>query len=448
MPLIVIAIYSRPCVDDLTYSCKLYHYVQSGSWNFFGLIEKAFEVDMQYYQEWQGLYSSAFLLALQPGIFGNEVYFVGAWVLMAIGFVCILYFVKTVFKITKIKSHYVFLSIFLFVFLMQHLPSIYQGLYWYNGAWNYVLFFFLSLLNIALCLKYAFAGQRNWCIVVACILSFLISGGNHVTGFMNILLLACTAGLVAFKRKEKWKVLLPLAFAAVGFVIMYVAPGTAARQSYFSKPGLVTTLVHSFAKSLTFTGEFCAGNCFFYVLAMFIFALFTYKKHKFNKDSFKLSPILLILVAWAIMWGMLCVPYYATACFGEGRLWNVVWMYEIVAIGALVVYSTWYVMHKHVETRKLESCSFLNVVFVASVFICVFWINGNYFEASRELCNGQAVTYAEAYDERIELMNDASAGETLYVGPLPESKALRFDDENEDTFAWFDYYGSRIETRE
>ena len=328
-----------------------------------------------------------------------------------------------------------------------------QGIYWFNGATDYVPFFFFVLVNIALCLKYICIEQKNRWLIACCILSFLISGGNHVTGFMNILLLAGIGGWSVYNDKKKWKALLPLAFAVAGYIIMLVAPGTSVRQSHFTKPGVLATLIQSFKRTLTFTGEYCAGNCFFYVLAMFIFALFTYKKQNFSQNSFKLSPFVLILYAWGIMWGMLCAPYYATACFGEGRLWNVVWMYEIVAIGALVVYSTWYVMHKHVTTRNLESCSFLKVVFVASVFVCVFWMNGNYFEAARELNNGQAAAYAASFDERIEMMNNADEGETLYVDPLPESKALRFDDVTTDETdwrngGWFDYYGYKIAIRE
>ena len=141
-PLVYISIYSRPCVDDFAYSYELYHYVQGGNWNIFGLIGKAFEVDLHFYQTWQGLYSSAFLLALQPGIFGEGVYFVGSWLLMALEFVCLVYFIKTVFKVTRTQTHACFLSIFIFVFFMQHLPSMNQGLYWYNGAWNYIPFLF------------------------------------------------------------------------------------------------------------------------------------------------------------------------------------------------------------------------------------------------------------------------------------------------------------------
>lgn len=452
LPLFVIAVYSRPCIDDFSYSYQLYHYVQNGNWNIFGLLGKAFEVDMQFYETWQGLYSSAFLLALQPGIFADKVYFVGAWVLMILAFVCIFYFINTVFRIIKIEKHYAFIAIFLFVFSFQHLPSINQGLYWYNGSWNYMPFFFLTLVNIALCLKYVFIEAKNRWLVALCVLSFVISGGNHVTGFMNILLLACIAGWTLLKNKHNWKILLPFALAVVGFIIMYVAPGTAVRQAAFVRPGVVKTLFQTFKRSLTFTGEYCGGNCFFYVLALFIFSMFAYRKENFSKSSFKISPVWLVLLGWAIMCGMLCVPYYATGSFGEERLSNVVWLYEIFVIAALVVYSTWYVMFKFVSVQNLSGSAFLRGVLAVSVLVGVFWVNSNYFEISKELANGQASAYAQTFDERIELMKQSN-DDIVYVDPLPRSKALWLSDltSNETDYqnvGWQNYYGVKTLLRE
>ena len=36
VPLVVISFYSRPCVDDFSYSAELHNYIQGGSWNIFG----------------------------------------------------------------------------------------------------------------------------------------------------------------------------------------------------------------------------------------------------------------------------------------------------------------------------------------------------------------------------------------------------------------------------
>ena len=84
VPFLLISIYSRPCVDDFSYSVSLYHMVQSGSGNLFALLKEAARVDIHYYHSWQGLYTSAFVLALQPGIFGERYYFIGTVLLMVL----------------------------------------------------------------------------------------------------------------------------------------------------------------------------------------------------------------------------------------------------------------------------------------------------------------------------------------------------------------------------
>ena len=58
VPFLLISIYSRPCVDDFSYSVSLYHMVQSGSGNLFALLKEAARVDISYYYSWQGLYTS------------------------------------------------------------------------------------------------------------------------------------------------------------------------------------------------------------------------------------------------------------------------------------------------------------------------------------------------------------------------------------------------------
>ena len=151
-PLINLAFFSRPCVDDFAYSYITHNYVASGDWNVFGLIAKAIETDVKFYNTWQGLYSSAFLLSLQPGIFGEGYYCIGMFILLLFSYLSILYFVSSLLDLLKIKVNKYLLSMFLFVMIIQALPNALSGLYWFNGAYNYMPFFFLILLNVSVSL--------------------------------------------------------------------------------------------------------------------------------------------------------------------------------------------------------------------------------------------------------------------------------------------------------
>ena len=437
IPLIYISIYSRPSSDDFGYATALYNYIKSGNWNIFGLIKKAIEVDISFYNSWQGLYTSAFVLSLEPGIFGNKYYFIGSILLLILCFICIYYFVKTIFKLLNIK-HYIFFSIFIFVFLFQHLPDINQGLYWFNGAWNYMPFLFLSLVNVTLCIKYLFIKENNKYLIFSCLLSFIISGGNHVTSFMNILLLICICSYAIYKKK--YKLVLSLIVAIVGFIIMYIAPGTAIRASHFGKHGIISTIITTFIKSLTFMSEYLK-DALFYIFAILIFSIFNYDKDNLKDSYFKVSPIIYMFIAWVILCGMYAVPIYVMGGFGEGRITDVVWCYLIIAVTLLTIYSSWYILYKYVRLNDISSDLFINLMFALFVIACAYWMECNYWNISIELIDGKASAFADSYDERIELMNSID-DEIVYVNSLPDSNVLKFEDiSNGVNGLWNTYYG-------
>ena len=441
IPLVYISFHSRPSADDFNYSTDVYHYLSSGNWSIFGLIKKAIEVDIFYYNNWQGLYTSAFILALQPSIFGEKYYCIGAILLLIISFLCILYLLKTIFKILKLDKQYLFLSIFIFVFLFQQLPDIKEGLYWFNGAWNYMPFFFLSLVNIGLCLKYIFIEQKNRYLILSCLLSFAISGGNHVTSFMNILLLIFI-GIYALSKK-KGLICISLVVAIIGFILMYMAPGTAIRQAYFTNPSIFDTLKQTFIRSFGFTSQYTTRNCVFYILAIVLFSILVYQKEYFKDYYFRYSPILYLFTAWIILCGMLAVPYYAMGFFGQGRVRDVVWLFEAFSITLITIYTTWYLLYRYFEVKNIKNDLFVNLLFVGLVLISAYWLNCNYMEAFKELTSGQALVFSNAYDERIDKIKNSN-GE-VYVNSLPESSLLKHSDLSSDdswiNSSFMNYYG-------
>lgn len=62
LPLISISVYNRPCADDYDYSI-LTRQVVLNSGGIFELIKAAWQTNMNFYNSWQGIYTSAFILA-------------------------------------------------------------------------------------------------------------------------------------------------------------------------------------------------------------------------------------------------------------------------------------------------------------------------------------------------------------------------------------------------
>lgn len=85
IPLLKLCKYIHPCADDFGYSYRTFH-----EWNkshsLWNLLKEAIATSKYFYNNWQGLYSSAFFLALQPSIFGEKYYaLTGILLLIIIG---------------------------------------------------------------------------------------------------------------------------------------------------------------------------------------------------------------------------------------------------------------------------------------------------------------------------------------------------------------------------
>ena len=82
---VILCFFSSAYLDDYSYSIETRKIVQSGNWNIVDLIKAAIKTDITFYKTWQGLYSSAFILSLQPGIFSDGKYYgSGAIILMGL----------------------------------------------------------------------------------------------------------------------------------------------------------------------------------------------------------------------------------------------------------------------------------------------------------------------------------------------------------------------------
>lgn len=247
-PLVVEGMYNRPTSDDFAYSAQTRQVVKEGG-NALQVAKAAWDTDVRFYNMWQGLYSSAFLQALHPGIWGERNYAWTTVIVVALALACLagsLYILnKYLFKRSPLFVASASLAVL--AMLMLDLPSAFSGLYWYNGAINYMPWIFADLLNACLVVD-AFQKRKQgkrWMapLLSSVLLSFLISGGNHVTAFCNILVLLVEAAALGCFRC--FYAIAPLCSACAGFVVMYVAPGTSIRQDALSEQGFGDTILAS-----------------------------------------------------------------------------------------------------------------------------------------------------------------------------------------------------------
>ena len=73
IPLAVLSKYNHQSGDDYGYAYRTFQ-IWRETHSFWNVIKEAFATSAEFYQKWQGLYASAVLLALEPGIFGDKYY--------------------------------------------------------------------------------------------------------------------------------------------------------------------------------------------------------------------------------------------------------------------------------------------------------------------------------------------------------------------------------------
>ncbi len=459
LPFVILSLYSRPCTDDYNFSIDMIRMVEQGNVNVFSVLKTAFMTDIHFYQTWNGLYMSGFLQSLQPGAYlGEQNYYTGVLVLMVLMFLGTHYFIKSLFKVFDIGYSVSLASCMLYAFFIHGMINTAQGLYWFCGAYDYIPFFFLTLVISSLILRYLDCedGKGKGYILASILASFINSGGNHITAFVNILVLAVFTVYCIWK-KRKYGVIATLLTAIGGFLLVVFAPGTVVRMGEFEKRSPITTIMHTAKRAmhLVLTRNYMRNLRFIiFILVLTILAALIRNNRKIR--SMKMHPILMFFLFAMFYCAMLAVPYHAMGTFGAGRIKNIIWMAYMVLIGIWWVYTLIWASAKYpfVEEKLNKIASYDLRPFVVVICILLVLFSKNMFSVIRELSDGTAQKFADQYEERYELMKKyRGSDEIVVVDKIIDSPNLKFDDISSDfndwrNQSWYEYYLVKTVTNE
>lgn len=449
VPTLYVSMYARPIVDDFDYGLYT-HAVVKNNGGVIELIKTAIETCRWVYMTFQGTYSSCFLMSLHPGIFSEELYWLTTWILVCVIFLGFFAFFQSIkrniLKNKEFKSLY--WTLMSTVVVVLGMPSPSQGVYWYVGAIHYIPWMMLLVCNIGLLLGIYYNPNplyRKLYIFLSCVCSFLISGGNQVTAFANILILAMVTALLSIRTKN-YSMLYSFFVAVIGFVIMWIAPGNAVRQSVFNRPGILKTMIMSALYVVKWTMEWINGVSIAIIIVFLPLILILAKTIK--DTILSRNPLVVFLSTAMIFCGMACVPFYGMGGFGDGRTINVFWIYFMIALlfnficilGCLeqkikIVSKLTTVISSQKEW--LRAICFIGCLIIIGLFSS--GANGEYstsVKAIREFANGEMHTYAMECDERFKLYNDTSIRD-VEVEPLSAQPSLLFvNDIGNDPGLW------------
>lgn len=454
VPLLWISLYNHPSADDFDYAFGTYAAWKS-SRNILAVIKEAAATSVRFWHKWQGLYTSAFLLALEPAIFGEQYYRITGF--LTVGTVVLSNLIFSVYVLhRRLKCRVLTAAAFAAAsacLMLQWMPSAVEGLYWYNGAMNYTFFFGLLLVVVCLILELCRKQKKGRLVmklILTVVLAVALSGGNHVTAFAGLLLTAGIFACMMILKKKSYagRVLGVLIFQTAGFLLNVSSPGTRVRASAFAEPkGILWTVWNALVFLMEQMNRWL-GLAVIAALVLLLPFLWREAKGIYERTGFKFSyPLAVLLASIALMGAMLCPSYYAMGAAGAGRLVNVIYFAFVLLVFINAFYLCGYLgVSLHFSEFSWKSGWTLTIVLVGVGALIGCTKSSAGYSAWQSASSGEAGLYSQEADARYNLYIN-SKGEDVEVSPFSVyPQLLYFDDITEDAADWrnqnvTEYYG-------
>ncbi len=462
IPVIGIAFFNHPCADDFNYSIYTHNVIANGG-NIIDVLSMAVKTSRDFMYSWQGLYSSAFLLALQPGIWGEGFYWLTTVIMIVLIYGGTMFLIRNLcrYVLKDTTKNWIWIATILTFFFIHTMPFPVEGLYWYNGAMNYI-FFWAALMFIVSQYIVLLVNEKVLCrTLIITLTAFVLSGGNHIMAFAA-LLVELTIGIYLVIRQKKYLSLIPFVAGLAGFVWNITSAGTVRRRGQLAYSGNpIKTMVAATVRQIMILNDWIN----FALLILFVLLTpFLYRMIKNNKDKmvYKGKTLLFLFFALAaLMMAMWCVPYQAMGNFGSGRLRNILYMSFVVMLVVLYSYALGMLAQTGIVEKiadsliKKENChkkwnKFGTSMLAVLVMGILFVFGGSNTDYGTGMEAIMEISIAKQYDSQIEgrltVLHETDA-EDVVLSPLTVwPQLLYFDDIETDTTNWKNvsfasYYG-------
>ena len=127
------------------------------------MLRAAWDSALETRESWQGTYTGTLLSNVQPGIFSEELYFVGTFVLLTALIACFLTFFSVVFgRLGMDRTGRWTLGCLAVTLMIQFMPDAGEAFFWFNGGIGNTFIYSLMALAAALLVRLAEAkGPRR-----------------------------------------------------------------------------------------------------------------------------------------------------------------------------------------------------------------------------------------------------------------------------------------------
>ena len=440
-PLLWISKYNHMCADDYGYGLEP-HLAWMETGNIWAVLKAAVQVVIDYYEWWQGTYSSIFLMALQPGVFGEKYYFLGALFLYLVFHIAVIYLMRTLFMKLLNANKYItgVATIMVLVLLIQFMETPVQSFYFYNAGVHYIFMASVMMVLWAMQIRTVLTQDKKkmWFYCGAqVLLGIILGGGNFITAFWFVLT-SITFFFVAFLKRNKNSIYcIPgVIFEIIGFLISALAPGNLVRAAKSDGVSAIKAIFLSFKFSLVYINEYIDVIV---ILIMLLFIPIAWKVTAQVKKNCRL-PLLVIGYTYCLFASMFAPTCYAMGYPGAGRCRNIYVMFLYICVLFLEFYIVGWLRNK-VNVVKMEvvksTCATVAFTFVMVVLLILAQEPNNYMTLSavKSMYYKEAQLYHVIHLERESQLRGDEKDAVVRSCPI-QPHLLFFDDITTDVEDW------------
>lgn len=329
IPLLMINPYNHSYADDWHYGVWAHLALEDGA-NFFQLIWVALQQAGKAWIDWQGTYSAIFLMALEPGVWGEQFYVLAAPIVLVTLLAGTFFFthVMLVELMECPRSLWVGLTSLFLVIWIQLVPSPVEAIFWYNSSIYYTTYNAAALALFGcvgrICNPARITKPRG-VLVALCLLAAFVAGGNFVTAVVVVLVLAVVLAVqIRNKRACSFETLIGFSVLLLGLVVSFVAPGNDVRQqTQFPEDsaGVWGTIWGSSLACFQYLQEWTNGCVLLLVLACVAVAVYVVPRAV--ERGFKFSwPAAVAVFSLALFAISFTPTFWAEGEEGPGRVQN------------------------------------------------------------------------------------------------------------------------------
>lgn len=445
-------LYVYPQGDDFEYGAYAHQAIEAG-YGLQGALGGAAKMVAKSYKIWQGTFSSIFLMALQPGIWGEKYYHLTPLLLIGLLLSALFFFMDSLFrKVCGAKKREVFLLFLLAAFLMTQLvPAQVSAFYWWNGAIHYTGAIAFLLYMVSFVIRAAVGtSKKKFYITAACVAAVMVGGGNLVTALIgSVLVIYALIAVGISKRRELLKYILTPGMAlASAFIINIAAPGNWIRQGN-SGEIIEYGVIGSIIKSFEVCTEYALGewiDIFWILMVLSAMPLLAKIASRF-RFSYPL-PGIVSLAAFCMLSAMYTPQLYAIGEWDTGRIQNII--YDMFIIETLVLEFYWlgWIQKQNALSWDIgmtwkwyAACSAAGM----AAFVLTAAADPESMTSSAVLAavsNGEAQEYADAIQENIRKIKRSPDDELIQIQEPPQKPEIFKSNEIETwRYGTAAYYG-------